>query len=141
MYIEWTSTDLELAMPANAKHVDKRAEPKNESYPEGCLKDILGIGVGLWSSSLVENFPLTHLSLVNSLKDILLYIRRDIFLGFWLRATRSLDRYNDNGFPLSWQGQVINLLEVDNSMGAINLLSMSLQPYIQMWHEVCGRVR
>ena len=41
-------------------------------------KDILRIRVRLWSSLLVENFFLTHLSLVNSNNDILLDIFLDI---------------------------------------------------------------
>ena len=37
-----------------------------------------GLGYYLWGSSLVDNFSLTHLSLVNSKKDILLDILLDI---------------------------------------------------------------
>ena len=59
------------------------SEPKTEkgyiSLVMSLLKDILGIGVGLWSSSLVEISSLTHLSLVNSKKDILLDIPRYMY--------------------------------------------------------------
>ena len=50
-----------------------RAENQERIHiPRDFSNDILGIGVGIWSSTLVKNFSLTHLSLVNSKKDILL---------------------------------------------------------------------
>ena len=45
-----------------------------------------GLGYYLWGSSLVDNFSLTHLSLVNSKKDILLDIPRDICILSWFSA-------------------------------------------------------